>query len=143
MTSKLLLLACAFATHTWAAGTVLGPDAGALLEASQTNWQAQHAPDMQGLPPEYNPRLRWQDDFSIKVERIEVVGNHLLPDAVLQQSLKGFVGKRLAVDSVPRLARFVTKAYKDAGYKVRAYVPEQSFSQNRVLIQVIEPLPLR
>lgn len=119
------------------------PDAGAMMQAHESHVLAREAPAMEALPPEYNPRLRWNDDFSVRIESIQIVGNHLLPDSVLQEAVKSFKGKRLAVESVPRLARFVTKAYKDAGYRVKAYVPEQSFSDNRVFIQVIEPPPIQ
>lgn len=119
------------------------PDAGALMQANDQAWAERQVPAMEALPPEYNPRLRWNDNFSVRIESIQIAGNRLLPDSVLQDALKPFKGKRLAVESVPRLARFVTQAYKNAGYRVKAYVPEQSFSDNRVLIQVIEPTPMR
>lgn len=132
---SVVLLGC----HSLVAASGMSPDAGALLQAQEFSRLGQSGPAMEALPPEYNPRLRWTDDFSVRIESIQIAGNHLLPESVLQDALKGFKGKRLAVESVPRLARLVTKAYKDAGYKVRAYVPEQSFSGDRVLIQVIEP----
>lgn len=121
----------------------MGPDAGALMQASERHALSMDAPALQALPPEYTPRLRWNDNFSVRVESIQVHGNQLLPDAVLQEALQGFVGKRLFVENVPRLARAVTKAYKDAGYRVRAYVPDQSFEGNHVRIQVIEPVRVR
>ena len=121
----------------------VGPDAGAMMRMTEFSASAHDTPVLEALPPEYSPRLRWNDDFSVRVDAIEVHGNHLLPDEKLQAALKVYVGKRLSVESVPRLARIVTKTYRDAGYKVRAYVPDQSFGHNRVVIQVIEPTTLR
>jgi hemolysin activation/secretion protein len=114
-------------------------EAGAMLSNTESLLSAREVQSLEGLPPEFNPRLRWGDEFSVRVGKVVVIGNHLLHEDKLQEAVKGFIGKRIPVESVSRLARAVAKAYRDAGHKVVAYIPDQSFSGQQVLVQVIEP----
>jgi hemolysin activation/secretion protein len=36
----------------------------------------------------------------------------------------------------------IAKAYRDSGYRVKAYIPDQSFSRGRLVVQVIEADPI-
>ena len=93
---------------------------------------------VEGLPLEYYPHLRWTDDFSIQIEAIVVHGNALVPNDKLQMAVKPYVGKRVSVQRLSAVTRLVEKAYRDAGQRAQAYVPEQSFSHGKLIIQVIE-----
>jgi hemolysin activation/secretion protein len=57
---------------------------------------------------------------------------------VLQAAVKPHVGKRLSVQRLSSVTRLVEKAYRDAGHRAMAYVPEQSFARGKLVIQVIE-----
>ena len=122
-----------------ALATPVATDAGAMLSASESTMLGREILALEGLPPEFNPRLRWGDEFSVRVNKVVVHGNHLMPEDKLQEAVKGFIGKRLPVESVSRVARAVTKAYREAGFKVLAYIPDQSFNGQQVVVQVIEP----
>ena len=114
------------------------PDAGSLLSTTQDSLAGRGDKQLEGFPIEYYPRLRWTDDFSIHVDSIIIEGNTLMPMDKLQLAVKGFVGKRIVVERLSSVSSAVNKAYRDAGFRVKAYIPEQSFSRGRLVVQVIE-----
>ena len=136
LTAQLFVAASVLSSTAYAGG--FSPDAGSMLANLQDRSMARSASAQEGFPLEYYPRLRWNDDFSVQVQSIAVEGNTLVPTAKLQVALKGFVGKRIVVERLNTVSAAVTKAYRDAGYRVKAYIPEQSFGQGRLVVQVIE-----
>ena len=126
------------ATPMLANANGFGPDAGSMLSNTQQMMSAREAPAIEAYPIEYYPRLRWTDEFSMKVNSIAIQGNSLVPTDKLQFAVKGYVGKRLMVEKLSTVSAAVTKAYRDAGYRVRAYIPDQSFANGRLVVQVIE-----
>lgn len=137
-------LLCALAVASGAThANGFSPDAGALMANSQDPFAARATPHLEGFPLEYYPKLRWTDDFSIQVDSISIQGNSLVPTGKLQVAVKGYVGKRLMVQKLSAVSAAVTKAYKDSGYRVKTYIPEQSFSGGRLVVQVIEAGTLR
>jgi hemolysin activation/secretion protein len=121
-----------------AMGTTVSPDAGAMLSNAEQGFAAHGSKPMEGLPLEYYPHLRWTDEFSMRVESIVLNGNALVPTPVLQEAVKGFIGKRVSMDRLSSITNVVMKTYRQAGYRAHAYVPEQSFSRGKLVIQVIE-----
>ena len=125
---------------SWANG--FSPDAGNMMANHQDMLASRASAPTEGFPLEYYPKLRWTDDFSIQVEQITIEGNSLVPPQKLQVAVKDFVGKRLLVSKLSGVSAAVTKAYKDSGYRVKAYIPEQSFARGRLVVQVIEADPI-
>lgn len=119
------------------------PDAGGMMANSQDPLAVRASAQPEGFPLEYYPKLRWTDDFSIQVDTISIQGNSLVPTDKLQVAVKGYLGKRLMVQKLSTVSAAVTKAYRDAGYRVKTYIPEQSFSGGRLVVQVIEVGSLR
>jgi hemolysin activation/secretion protein len=109
------------------------PDAGSMLSNTQDMMSAREGQAIEAYPIEYYPRLRWTDEFSMKVNSIAIQGNSLVPTDKLQVAVKGYVGKRLMVEKLSTVSATVTKAYR-----VRAYIPDQSFANGRLVVQVIE-----
>lgn len=138
LTRPLLLASLTAALHgsTWAFGT--SPDAGAILHHTEQGVAAHQSQNLEGFPIEYYPSMRWTDNFSIQVDAVVIQGNTLVSDAVLQAAVKPHVGKRVSVQRLSSVTRLVEKAYREAGYRAMAYVPEQSFARNKLVIQVIE-----
>ena len=130
-----LLLSC---THLLASGTGMSPDGGALLSHTEQGLAAHRSKPVEGFPLEYYPRLRWTDDFSIQIEAIVLHGNALVGTDKLQVALRPFVGRRISVQRFSAITRVVEKAYRENGQQAHAYVPEQSFSRGKLIIQVIE-----
>lgn len=114
------------------------PDAGSLLSTTQDSLSGRDERQLEGFPVEYYPRLRWTDDFSVQVDSITIHGNTLVPTEKLESAVKGFVGKRMVVQKLPNVSAAVNKVYRDAGFRVKAYIPEQSFARGRLVVQVIE-----
>ena len=137
-------LLCALALASGATqANGFGPDAGSMMANSQDMLASRASTQPEGFPMEYYPRLRWTDDFSVQVDRISIQGNTLVTTDQLQMAVKGFVGKRLVVEKLSTVSAAVSKAYKDSGHRVKAYIPDQSFSQGRLVVQVIEAGPAR
>ncbi len=126
------------ATPMLANANGFSPDAGSMLSNTQDMMSAREGQAIEAYPIEYYPRLRWTDEFSMKVNSIAIQGNSLVPTDKLQVAVKGYVGKRLMVEKLSTVSAAVTKAYRDAGYRVRAYIPDQSFANGRLVVQVIE-----
>lgn len=124
--------------HCAASGSALSPDGGALLSHTEQGMAAyQHQP-VEGFPLEYYPRLRWTDDFSVQIETIVIHGNARVSNDKIQAAVKPFVGRRISVQRFSAITRLVEKAYREAGQRAQAYVPEQNFSRGKLIIQVIE-----
>lgn len=113
-------------------------DAGAMLTHTQEGWQARHETSPEGLPLEYYPRMRWTDDFSVHVERVVIQGNTRIPTAQLQVALKKFIGKRIMVDRFGVINATLARAYREAGYQAKVYIPEQTFGGGRLIVQIVE-----
>ena len=131
------------AAHTVASANGFSPDAGSMMSNTQASLATHEGQPVESFPIEYYPRLRWTDDFSVKVNSISIQGNTLVPTDKLQVAVKGYVGRRLMVEKLSTVSAAVTKAYKDSGYRVKAYIPDQTFSQGRLVVQVIETGGLR
>ncbi|BDU55580.1 POTRA domain-containing protein [Limnohabitans sp. TEGF004] len=118
------------------------PDAGSLMANHQDLLSSRTAPQQEGFALEYYPKLRWTDDFSVQIDSITIQGNSLVPNNKLQVAVKDFVGKRVLVDKLSVVSAAIAKAYRDSGYRVKAYIPDQSFSRGRLVVQVIEADPI-
>ena len=139
MSVRQLLIPCVFAClHNGAMAFGMSPDGGAMLQHMEQGIAAHQGKTLEGFPIEYYPSMRWTDDFSIQVTAVVTNGNKLVSDEVLQAAVKPQVGKRISVQRLSTVTRLVEKAYRDAGYKAMAYVPEQSFARGKLVIQVIE-----
>ncbi len=119
------------------------PNAGSLLANTPELGARAAVSAPEGFPIEYYPRMRWTDDFSIQVDSIVIEGNTLVPKDKLLAAVKDYTGKRLMVDKLSVVTSAVNRAYRDAGFRVKAYIPEQSFGGGRLVVQVIEVGTLR
>lgn len=141
--SNSLIFLSLVAVHMASSANGFAPDAGSMLSNAEDTFAAPEAKSLEAFPIEYYPRLRWTDDFSVKVDSITIQGNVLMPTDKLQLAVKGYVGKRLMVEKLPAVSAAVTRAYRDSGYRVQAYIPDQSFAYGRLVVQVIEKKPNR
>ncbi len=127
----------------YAVGQTVSPSAGSLLANTPELGAHAGASAPEGFPIEYYPRMRWTDDFSVQVDSIVIEGNTLVPTARLQAAVKGYAGKRLMVDKLSVVTSAVNRAYREAGFRSKAYIPDQSFGGGRLVVQVIEVGTLR
>jgi hemolysin activation/secretion protein len=76
---------------------------------------------------------------TVTVQRFEISGNSVFPDAVLQAEIAGFLGQPLTLAELYKAADALTKYYQTHGYGLaRATVPEQEFTADTVKLQVLE-----
>lgn len=124
------------ASCTTAAQTV--PDAGALQKQNEQSLKLQ-------APPALAPRshvapsvIKKEGEQTVTVARFELTGNTLLSSDVLGQAVEPFLNRPLSFAELQQSAEAVAMAYREAGWIVRAYLPQQAIAQGVVTIQVIE-----
>lgn len=130
-----MLSACVFGAHAQSPAV---PDAGALRQQIEQG-QTIPLPRAEAPAPAPSPReLAPVPGLTVTVTRFRFAGNTLLANAQLEAVVAddrdrplGFNDLLLAVDKV-------SAVYREAGWIVRAYLPEQDVSEGEVLIQVLE-----
>ena len=135
---RFILLMVLSSLHSAGFAFGMSPDGGAMMSHMEQGLAAHRNQPLEGLPVEYYPSMRWNEQFSIQVDAVVTQGNKLLPSEVLQKAVKIHIGKRISVQRLSSITRLVEKAYREAGYQAQAYVPEQSFARGTLVIQVIE-----
>jgi hemolysin activation/secretion protein len=118
----------------WAQTT---PDAGSLRQQIEQQRgialptvQPRRAPP----PPEIKPTA----GTTITVKAFRFAGHTLLSSEQLAAALVGFVGQRLDFGGLQRTADAVAAAYREVGWIVRVYLPEQDISEGDITLQVVE-----
>lgn len=114
------------------------PDAGSLrqqIEQQRTLPLPPAAPQPRVAPP---PEIKPQDGISVRVQSFRFAGNTLLGAEQLTPALSEFVGHQLDFAGLQRAADAVAAAYRDAGWLVRVYLPEQDVSEGTITLQVVE-----
>jgi hemolysin activation/secretion protein len=114
------------------------PDAGSLRQQIEQTREFQVPPAVRPpkvLPP---PEIKARDGTSVKVRTIRFAGNNLLSEQDLAPAVADFLSRELDFAGLQRIADAVAAAYREAGWMVRAYLPEQDISEGVVTVQVIE-----
>jgi hemolysin activation/secretion protein len=118
------------------------PDAGAMEQQLQQGRQ----PDLPRLlsPPAAAPSVSSapvSQGPSITVQRFEVAGSSVLSPEQVKAATAAFVNRPIGMAGLQGAADALAAAFRDAGFLVRTYVPEQDFVEGKVTIQV-EPAVL-
>lgn len=77
-------------------------------------------------------------DLAVTVNLFRFSGNTLLSSDHLSQALAPFLNRPLGFQDLLAAADAVASTYREAGWIVRAYLPEQDISEGEVLLNVIE-----
>ena len=114
------------------------PDAGSLRQQIEQPREFQLPQAVR--PPKVTPppEIQARDGMSVKVKRFQFVGNTLLTEQDLAPAVVEFLNRELDLAGLQRAADAVAAAYREAGWMVRAYLPEQDISEGVVAVQVIE-----
>lgn len=114
------------------------PDAGSLRQ--QIEQPREFSLPQAVRPPKVTPppEIQARDGMSVKVKTIRFAGNSLLGEPQLSTAVADFVNRELDFAGLQRVADAVAAAYREAGWLVRAYLPEQDISEGVVTVQVIE-----
>jgi hemolysin activation/secretion protein len=117
------------------------PDAGALMRQSEQMFKQSQ---MQRTPP---PRATLPAEMVINestlitAQRVKFNGNQLLTEGQLQAVAVPFVNRPLKELDLQQLTHAVSEAYREAGWLVQAYIPNQSLTGGALTVQVIESIP--
>ncbi len=128
-------LALWFSASSWAQSL---PDAGSLRQQIEQQRELplpQAAPAPRVTPP---PEIKAPSGMTVRPRSFRLAGNTLLSFEQLAPTLSEFVGRELDFAGLQRAADAVSAAYRQAGWIVRVYLPEQDISAGVVTLQVLE-----
>jgi hemolysin activation/secretion protein len=120
-----------------AAGAQTLPDAGSLRQQLEQERRMV-------LPPKAAPQLAAPlpmtslGGATVSLSAIRFAGNTLLSDAQLAPVVAGFLNRPLDFAQLQNAAIAVATAYRQAGWVVRAYLPQQDIDGGVLTIQVVE-----
>lgn len=114
------------------------PDAGALRQQIERGLETPLPGPATPLRPAEPAPLRLAEGVSLEVRAFRFAGNTLLGDASLQGVVQPLTGRRLGFAELQQAAQAVAQRYREAGWIVRAYLPEQDVTDGTVTIQVVE-----
>ncbi len=125
-----------------ASGPVFGqtttlPDAGSLQRQIEQN-QTPTTPRAQRAQPTPPPELKPSGALVVTVQRFEFEGNRLLPQATLEAAVAPWLGRALGFGDLQNAAAAAAQAYRDAGWIVRSYLPQQEVQDGTVRIHIVE-----
>jgi hemolysin activation/secretion protein len=114
------------------------PDAGAILQ----QLESRPAPALQA-PALKTPEVPTPADGPpagpvVRVNAFRIEGATLLSPQTLQTALTGFVQRDLSLTQLQEAAWVIIQTYRQAGWLVNAFVPQQEIETGVVLIQVLE-----
>jgi hemolysin activation/secretion protein len=112
------------------------PDAGKLLRDVERSPALPPASPPPATAPARTPEPAGGP--RVQVTAFKLTGVTLLPESELQARLAPFVGSQASLADLQRAADAVAKRYQEAGYLVRAYLPEQALRDGVVTIAVLE-----
>jgi hemolysin activation/secretion protein len=116
----------------------IAPDAGSLRQQieqqREINLPPAVRPQRVAPPPEIKPR----DGLSVRVSSFRFAGNTLLNEQQLAPVVAEFLNRNLSFEGLQRATDAIAAAYRQAGWLVRAYLPEQDINDGVVTLQVVE-----
>lgn len=115
------------------------PDAGSLrqqIEQQRTLPLPPPPPAAQGAPAA--TALQPTTGLNVTATSFRLVGNSLLSAEQLAPALSSYLNRPLGFAELQRAADAVAAAYREAGWIVRAFLPEQDVSTGVVTLQIVE-----
>ncbi len=113
------------------------PDAGALQQQIERERKLplppRSVPEKPAAPPAMKPAA-----VSVVVKEFRFAGNTLLGDAQLAAAVAPYLNRSLDFAQLQEAVAAVARAYRDAGWIVRAYLPAQDITEGAVVIQIVE-----
>lgn len=78
------------------------------------------------------------DQVRVNVRRVYFQGNSRLTKSQLYPAVQPFLNRPLNANELGRLTAAVTDKYRQAGWIVEVYIPQQALDQNELNLQVVE-----
>lgn len=115
-------------------------DAGSLLRQTERDLATpMPAPGLQA-PASGPSREAKPSDATVQVRGFTLVGNTLLSTEELRKALAPFTDRVMTLAQLKDAADWVTTTYREAGWMVRAFLPQQEIKDGIVTIQIIEAI---
>ena len=131
------LVGCALGTAVHAQVNI---DAGSLLRQTERDLaNPMPAPGLQA-PASGPSREAKPSDATVQVRGFTLVGNTLLSTEELRKALAPFTDRVMTLAQLKDAADWVTTTYREAGWMVRAFLPQQEIKDGIVTIQIIEAI---
>jgi hemolysin activation/secretion protein len=113
------------------------PDAGTVRQQIEQERRNALPPKSapQFLPP---PPMVSMGGATVTVNAFQFAGNTLLTSERLAHSVTGFTGRPLSFAELQNAAIAVAAVYRQAGWVVRVYLPQQDITGGTVTIQIVE-----
>lgn len=121
----------------WGWGQSL-PDAGRIRQQIEQSRPAAPAQPKHESPTPSPTEVGAQDGLRVAVRAFRFVGNTLVDAAPLEAAVQSFVGRELNFSDLQRAANSVAAAYRQAGWMVRVYLPEQDVANGTVTLNIVE-----
>lgn len=118
--------------------TAAAPDAGSVLQQLEARpGGALFAPALK-TPVVPTPPAADHSGPVVRVNAFEIDGATLLSPMALQGALKGFTGQDLSLTQLQEAAWVLVQTYREAGWLVNAWVPQQEIEAGVVKLRVVE-----
>jgi len=116
------------------------PDAGAVRQQiEQQRDVAGPRTTMPSILPGLKPAVGASaDGLRIQVRSFRVAGNTLLRTSEIEPVFSNFINRELNFSQLQQVADAVAARYREAGWLVQAYLPEQDVSEGVITVQVVE-----
>lgn len=116
------------------------PNAGTLLQQIERDRERANQPVLPQPKPATPPPLQALPGPTVTVAEFRFAGNRLLPDARLAAAVAPFLNRPLSFSALQAAAAAAGNVYREAGWVVRAYLPQQDIdpAQGIVTIQIVE-----
>jgi hemolysin activation/secretion protein len=118
--------------------TAAAPDAGSVLQQLEARpGGALFAPALK-TPVVPTPPAANHSGPVVRVNAFQIEGATLLSPMALQGALKGFTGQDLSLTQLQEAAWVLVQTYREAGWLVNAWVPQQEIEAGVVKLRVVE-----
>ena len=115
-------------------------DAGSLLQQSEQSIKphlpATDALRLLNLPPP----MTLPAQFRMNVRRVYFLGNTRISKSELYPAVQPFLNRSITALEIEKMKVAVANVYRQTGWIVEVYLPQQTLDQNELTLQVVEDL---
>lgn len=112
-------------------------DAGA-IERTMPREEIPKPTEAPALQVEEPGQLQAAQGFKITLQGWKITGATLIPEDELQPLLKDYLGREIGLEEMRQAARTLAAHFREQGYFVRAFLPQQEIKDGVVEIRLVE-----
>jgi hemolysin activation/secretion protein len=115
-------------------------DAGALSRQAEQTLKQNQLQRSARLREAYPPVMVLSDQTTVKPKVIKFLGARQFTPEQLQTTASPYLNRDLTRHELNQLTEAVVAAYRQEGWIVRAYIPQQDLSRDDLTVQILENL---